>query len=327
MRSGDRAGFEGRDRWNLFLQTTFTLIINLRTQLWAPSNPNTHSSTPPKEIHMKLLVLYATIFINFSTAVAAQTGMPKVEEQVTSTKESAPVFGLFLGSDKLADIELKVQHPDGSICKIIRSKDECRPTYEIKISGYLRNRGNSVYISKYSEVSPSITEVLFTKFSVDGEHLTGTFYKNALIALSVTDKYGDDLDTSVDTAALMASFDKKYKKQGSPFIKTSNENGVTYKDTYHRWRDSTGTFEIHLTRKDEILVNKIACLQHLRNYVSIPSLYNRLKYRCEGSTVSYQLDYRTPELYMQAFEYARQLEASEEAKKQMPRQTESTSIR
>jgi hypothetical protein len=76
---------------------------------------------------------------------------------------------------------------------------------------------------------------------------------------------------------------------------------VTYKYTYHRWKDSTGSFEIQLTRKDEILVNKIACLQ--------------LKYRCEGSTVSYQLDYRAPELYMQAFEHARQLEASEEAKK------------
>jgi hypothetical protein len=265
---------------------------------------------------MKLLALYATMSIVVATTVAAQTNSPKTEGQVVATKDSAAVFGLFLGRDKLTDVELKVQHPEGSICKIIRSSEECRPTYEIKTSGYLSHRGNSVHVSKYSEVSPSTAEVLFAKFSVDGEHLTGTFFKNTLIAISVTGQYGDDLDSSVDAAALITSFNKKYKRQGSPFIRTSNENGVTDKVTYHRWGDSTGIFDVQLTRKDEILVNKIACLQYQRTILSISQdVYNMIKYRCEGSTVSYQLDYRAPELYLQAFEHARQLETAEEAKK------------
>lgn len=265
---------------------------------------------------MKLLALFAAILIIVSAPVAAQTNSSKVDEQAIPARDGAKVFGLVLGRDTLKDVEVKVHHPDGSICKIDSSKEECRPTYEIKTSGYLSHRGNSLYVSKYSEVSPSSAELLFAKFSIDGEHLTGTFFKNTLIALSVNNKYGDDLDSSVDAASLRASFDKKYKKQGPPFVKTSTDDGITDKYTYLQWRDSTGTFDIQLTRHDSILVNKAACLQHLRTFLSISQgMYDRSKHLCEGSFFNYQLDYRATEMYVQAFDLTRKLEAAEKTKK------------
>ncbi len=254
--------------------------------------------------------------IVISATAAAQTDSPKVEEQAIPTRDGATVFGLLLGRDKLTDVESRVQHPEDSICKILRSKEECRPTYEIKTLGYLENRDTSVAVGKYVGVSQSAADVLFTKFSVDGEYLTGTFFKSTLVALSVTGKYGDDLDSSVDATELMASFDRKYKKQGPPFVKTSTENGVTDKYTYRLWRDTTGMFDIQVTRHDSILVNKVACLQYLRTVLSISkNIYDRIKHKCDGSFVDYKLVYRAPELYRQAFEQARQLEAAEEAQK------------
>ena len=265
---------------------------------------------------MKLIAIYAAMSIVISATAAAQTDSPKVEEQAIPTRDGATVFGLLLGHDKLTDVESRVQLPEGSICKIVRSKEECRPTYEIETLGYLRNRDSSVAVSKYVGISPSAADVLFAKFSVDGEYLTGTFFKSTLVAISVTEKYGDDLDSSVDATALMASFDKKYKKQAPPYVKTSTEDGVTDKYTYRLWRDTTGKFDIQLTRHDSILVNKVACLQNLRTILSLSKdIYDRVKHRCDGSFVDYKLVYRAPELYMQAFEQARQLEAAEEAQK------------
>jgi hypothetical protein len=265
---------------------------------------------------MKLLAIFAAMSIVISATAAAQTDSPKVEEQAIPARDGATVFGLLLGQDKLTDVESRVQLPEGSICKIVRSKKECRPTYEIEKLGYIRNRGNSIPIDEYGGVSPSAADVLFAKFSVDGEYLTGTFFKGTLVALSVTGKYGNDLDSSVDATALMASFDKKYKKQGSPFVKSSTENGVTDKYTYRLWRDTVGKFDIQLTRHDSILVNKVACLQYLRTMLSLSKdIYDQIKHQCDGSSVDHKLVYLAPELYLQAFEQARQLEAAEEAQK------------
>jgi hypothetical protein len=158
--------------------------------------------------------------------------------------------------------------------------------------------------------------VLFAKFSVDGEYLTGTFFRDTLVAISVTGRYSDDLDSNVDVKALMASFDKKYKKQPPPFVRTETNNGITDKYTYHVWKDTAGAFDIQLTRHDSLLINKVACLQLLKTLLSVSAdLYASAKHRCEGSLVHHKLDYRAPELYKQAFDHARQLEATAEALK------------
>lgn len=266
---------------------------------------------------MKLLALYAAISILASATATAQTDSLKAEEQTTPPRDGVAVFGLLLGNDTVVEVESKVQLQDGSICKITRSTEDCRPTLEIKTLGFLNNKDDSVTVGKYVDVRSSAANVLFAKFSVDGEYLTGTFFKDTLVALAVTGQYtGDNLDFNVDVKALMASFDKKYKKKASPFVKTSTENGVTNKYTYHVWRDTTGTFEVHLTRHDSILVNKVACLQYLRVVLSASAdLHARLKHRCEGSFVDHELDYRAPKLYMQAFDYARQLKAVADAQK------------
>lgn len=253
--------------------------------------------------------------IVISATAAAQTDSPKVEEQTIPIRDGATVFGLLLGHDKFKDIESRVKHPSEG-CKLMPALESCRPPYEIKELGWLKNRGNSVAISKYIAVSLSASNVLFAKFSVDGENLTGTFFKDTLVALSVNEQFSDHLDSTVDTKALMASFDKKYKKQVPTFVKTETDSGVIDKYTYHVWRDRTDTFDIHLTRHDSILVNKLACLQYLQNLLSISKdMYDSLKSRCYGSYVEYDLDYRAPALYLQAFEQARKLKASAEAEK------------
>ena len=272
---------------------------------------------------MKLFVFCATLCVSVSTTFAKETDSLKIKEQAKSTKDGAAVFGLFLGRDNLKDVALKVKLQKDSNCKISSLIKECRPTYEIEKRGNLERLGYSVNIQEDSVyydvdgVSPNKAEVLFTKFSIDGEYLTGTFFKNTLIALSVnSSSLGKDLDSSVDVAALMASFDNKYKKEEPPFVKTSTISGVTYKETYFQWRDLTGKFDIQLTRMDSILVNKSDCLQDLKVLLNISlDYYNRSKYRCEGSFVKYRLDYRAQELYEQAFDQARKLKEEKEAQK------------
>jgi hypothetical protein len=267
---------------------------------------------------MKLLALYAAIFVLASATATAQTDTQKAEDKPVTPREGT-VFGLLLGQDTVAEVASRVRHQDHSTCVIsIREKKECRPTYEIDSFGYLDIRGDSVTVREYSSTSPvtlSEADVLFTKFSVDGEYLTGTFFKDRLVALSVNSRYRSKLDSDVDTKALVASFDKKYKKQASPFVKTQPDRGggVTYKTTEHVWKDPTDTFTVRLTRNDSVPNNKLACLKFDQVMVSIgvPSSSST----CYGPRTDYQLDYRAPELYAQAFSLARQLEADAKAQK------------
>jgi hypothetical protein len=239
--------------------------------------------------------------------------------QSTSTRAGPMVFGLLLGRDNVEDVASRVQLQDDSFCKIIQSKEGCRKTYEITDLGWLKDKGNSVSISEYGELRPVDAEVFFAKFSVDGEYLTGTFFKGTLAAISITGRFeGDTLDSSVDSKALIASFDKKYKKT-VPTMKSTSEHGITDKYTYYAWKESANSFEVLLTRHDSILVNKLACLQNLqrlqRVLSGVPSVYASIKQKCGGSFVEHELTYREPKLYMQAFELSRQLKANAEASK------------
>ena len=277
---------------------------------------------------MKLLALYAAIFVLASATATAQTDTQKAEDKPVTPREGT-VFGLLLGQDTVAEVASRVRHQNiSSGCKIsIGGKEisiggkECRPTYKIDSYGQFDIRGNSVMVSlsedsskSSSMVTLSAADVLFAKFSVDGENLTGTFFKDRLVALSV-DSYGSGLDSNVDTKALVASFDKKYKKQAPPFVKTQPDRGggVTYKTTEHVWKDPTDTFTVRLKRNDSAPNNKLACLQI--DQVLVSAGVSSSASQCYGPLTNYQLDYRAPELYAQAFNLARQLEADAKAQK------------
>ena len=277
---------------------------------------------------MKLLALYAAIFVLASATATAQTDTQKAEDKPVTPREGT-VFGLLLGQDTVAEVASRVRHQNSSGCQMsIGGKEislggkECRPTYKIESYGLLDIRGDSVMVrvsedsSKRSfPVTLSAADVLFAKFSVDGENLTGTFFKDRLVALSV-DSFGSGLDRDVDTKALVASFDKKYKKQAPPFAKTEPDRGgggVTYKTTEQVWKDPTDTFTVRLTRNDSVPNNKLACLRI--DQVMVSAGVSSSKAACDGPLTKYKLDYRAPELYAQAFSLARQLEADAKAQK------------
>jgi hypothetical protein len=246
---------------------------------------------------------------------ASAFAQPQSDTASVESREGA-VFGLLLGKDNSKEVASRVQLPERSICKIVSHSKECQSTYEIATLGYLRSKDTSIAISPYVGIPPTDAGVFFAKFSVDGEHLFGTFYNDTLIAIAVTGKYSDtNLDSDVDTKSLLTSFNKKYKKV-STSVKTSTQDGVTDKYTYYVWKDSEERFEVHFTRHDSILVNKLACLSWLRGMAKISiDMYKRLEHKCEGSYDEYQLEYRAPQLYGQAFEQSRKLEAEVEARK------------
>jgi hypothetical protein len=264
---------------------------------------------------MKQLVLWSTVVSGLVCAAAAAQSDSQTTDQSLALREGATVFGLLLGKDTVASVASRVQLQDGSICKLVARKDECRPSYEIDALGYLRNKDDAILIGEHADLRPGDVNIFFAKFSVDGEYLTGTFYNDTLISLSVGGKYSsENIDFNVDPKALIASFDKKYKRN-SPLVKSLTDNGVTDRYTYFSWQDSTSTFEVTLTRHESLLVNKVSCLRNLQTFLSLPDLYHRLKHRCEGSSETYQMEYRSPNLYMHAFEHARRMKDEAEAQK------------
>lgn len=142
----------------------------------------------------------------------------------------------------------------------------------------------------------------------DDKILILTFYENALVGIVVApDHYQYTFHKEIENKLakeLMLSFDKKYNKIKSAQYskKASPKDAIKTSYLYRRWEHKSGSFLIQLKEIKETVNNEGACYTSLSGLTGMS--HAKMKNLCRNKNeVSYELSYRHPELYREAYNY------------------------
>lgn len=134
------------------------------------------------------------------------------------------------------------------------------------------------------------------------------FYENALVGIVVApDHYQYTFHKEIDNKLakeLRSSFDKKYNKVKSAQYskKASPKDAIKTSYLYHRWEHKSGSFIIQLKEIRETVNNEGTCYASLLGLTGLARA--KMKNLCGNKNeVSYELSYRHPELYREAYNY------------------------